>query len=106
MRCLLAFLCANKLFSFAVTAQPSSKSPLSPIQISPLKETWFRHGLLGETLAQIEAEQVWKMEYHGLNDAHANIWKYLREYNHDWSPRDRETALLMRRVGSGRCTKN
>jgi hypothetical protein len=37
----------HKLFSFAVTAQPSSKSPLSPIQISPLKKTWFRHGLLG-----------------------------------------------------------
>ena len=36
----------HKLFSFAVTAHASSKSPLSPIHISSLKKTWVRHGLL------------------------------------------------------------
>ena len=40
--------CAStKLFFFLVTTQPSSKSPLSPIQISSLKKLWFHHGLLG-----------------------------------------------------------
>src|SRR5947209_7573810 len=38
----------HKLFSFVVTAQPSSKSPLSPVQISLPKKTWFHHGLLAE----------------------------------------------------------
>ena len=40
-----------------------------------------------------------------MNDAHANIWKCLGEYNCDWPHRGCETAVPMRRVGCGRCTK-
>src|SRR5947209_14244985 len=43
----------HKLFSFVVTAQPSSKSPLSPVQISLPKKTWFHHGLLGRATTSL-----------------------------------------------------
>ena len=54
-----------------------------------------------------EAEQIWTQSaVHGLNDTHAISGVILRRYNNDWPYRARETAVSIRRIGCGRCTKN